>query len=197
MLLHPIGNQDPIPFSQSCCQLWLKQKLHNMMFTILSCLIAALQDKVHWIERLSLAEKTVITTWEAYAKWQRSFTLKNDNKASFNECQEQSVESFMIPTRWKCHNTTEAPRVVQGAVGHGSMWNRGSLFPYFPADLYCVGKPGLHPLLKDAVQAGGLGTGALFSLPTPSSAVPTPSLISYPGGLGPTYLHWLIFTTSL
>lgn len=148
MLLHPIGNQDPIPFSQSCCQLWLKQKLHNMMFTILSCLIAALQDKVRWIERLSLAEKTVITTWEAYAKWQRSFTLKNDNDVCYNKYQEQSVESFMISTCWKCHDTTEAPRVVQGAVKHGSMWSRGSLIPCFPSDLLSVGSQAFTPCWK-------------------------------------------------
>lgn len=38
------------------------------------------------------------TTWEAYAKCQRIFTLKNGNNVRYHRCQEQSVESFMIPT---------------------------------------------------------------------------------------------------
>ena len=197
MLLHPIGNQDPIPFSQSCCQLWLQQKLHNMMFTILSCLIADLQDKVHRIERLSLAEKTAITTWEAYVKWQRSFTLKNDNNMCYNECQEQSVESFMIPTRWKCHDTAEAPRVVPGSCGaweHVEQRFINSLFPSWPP---LSGKPSLRPH-AERCSAGWWSWHWDTLLPSYSiQSSPTPSLILYPGGLGPTYLHWLIFTTSL
>lgn len=137
-LLHPIGNQDPIPCSQSSCQLWLEQKLHNMMFTIFSCLIAALQDKVHWIEGLSLAEKTAISTWEVFAKSKRSFTLTNDNSLCYNKLQEQSVESFMAPTHWKCHNTTVVPVALHGAVGYRSMWIRSSGILYFPANLFWV-----------------------------------------------------------
>lgn len=79
-----MGDQETIPFSQSCCQLGMEQKLHNMMCTILSCLIAGLQDNVHWIKRFSLAEKTAITTWEMYIKWQRSFTLKSNNSVCYN-----------------------------------------------------------------------------------------------------------------
>lgn len=112
------------------------------------------------------------TTWEAYAKWQRSFTLKNGNNVCYNRCQEQSVESFMIPTCSKSHGSTEAPRVAEGAVGHGSMQSRGSLIPYFPAVLLSVGSQAFSPCWK---MQCWLVIGAVDTplLPTPSSPAQT------------------------
>lgn len=112
------------------------------------------------------------TTWETYAKWQRSFTLKNGNNVCYNRCQELSVESFMIPTCSKSHGSTEAPRVAEGAVGHGSMQSRGSLIPYFPAVLLSVGSQAFSPCWK---MQCWLVIGAVDTplLPTPSSPAQT------------------------
>lgn len=169
MLLHPIGNQYPIPFSQSCCQLWLKQKLHNMMFTILSCLIATSQDKVHWIERLSLAEKAVITTCEAYAECQRSFTLRSDNNVCYKWVPGTISRTLHDTSTLK---VSQYHRGSKGGTGSCGAWEHveqrviNSLFPRWPP---LSGKLSLHPVLKDAVQGGGHGTEMLFFLPTPSS----------------------------
>lgn len=117
------------------------------------------------------------TTWEAYAKCQRIFTLKNGNNVCYNRCQEQSVESFMTPTCWKCHSSREAPRVAEGAVRHGSMWSRGSLIPYFPAVILSGGSQTFSPCWKMQCR---LVVGAMDTplLPTPSSlAQALPSLL--------------------
>ena len=156
-----------------------------MMFNILSCLIAALQDKVQWIERLSLAEKTAITACEAYAKWQRSFTFRSDNNVRYNGCQEQSVDSFKVPARWKCQNTTEAPRVAQAAMGHGSLRSSGSWVPWFPADLLSVGSSAFTPCWRMQRRLVVMALGHFSPFLPPIQPCPAPSFVFYPEGLGP------------
>lgn len=108
------------------------------------------------------------TTWEAFTECQRIFTLKNSNNICYNRCQEQSLESFMIPACWKCHSSTDAPRVAEGAVGHGSTWSRGSLIPYFPAVLLSGASQAFSPCWKMQCRPVVVAMDTPL-LPTPSS----------------------------
>lgn len=143
-----------------------------MMFTILSCLIATSQDKVHWIERLSLAEKTVITTCEVYAECQRSFTLRSDNNVCYKWVPGTISRTLHDTSTLK---VSQYHRGSKGGMGSCGAWEHveqrviNFLFPRWPP---LSGKLSLHPVLK--VMA--LGRSSSF-LPHPAQPNTFPRLL--------------------
>lgn len=89
----------------------------------------------------------------------------------------------MFKESW-LHRGSKGGRGSCGAWQHAEQGFINSLFPSCPP---LSGKSSLQPMLKDAVLAGDWGSG--HSSPSyPIQPSPNPSLVSYPGGLGPTCL---------